>query len=259
MPPAVPSLLDLGGQTVVVTGAGSGLGRSIARRFAEAGADVVVHYGSSEAGAARVVQEIEGLGRRALAVRADVTEPEDVERLFASAAKLGGVDLLVCNAGIYPTRPFLQLSVEEWDEMLDVNLRGSFLCGQAAARLMVEQGRGGSIVNVTSISGVNPAADHAHYNASKAGLELLTQSMAAELGPHGIRVNAVAPGLIWSETVEEDWPDGVARWRARAPLERLGEPDDVADACLFLASPAARWITGASLRVDGGVMARQIY
>ena len=188
-----------------------------------------------------------------------MTRTEDVERLFVSAADLGGVDVLVCNAGIYPTRPFLQLSIEEWDEMLGVNLRGAFLCAQSGARLMVEQGRGGSIVNVTSISAANPAADHAHYNASKAGLEMLTQSLAAELGPHRIRVNAVAPGLIWSETVEQDWPEGVARWLARVPLGRLGQPDDVADACLFLASPAARWITGASLRVDGGVMTRQIY
>ena len=259
MRPAVSSLLDFGGKVVVVTGAGSGLGRGIALRFGEAGADVVVHYGSSEAGAAAVVAEIEGLGRRALAVRADVTDPEDVERLFEEGAALGEPDVLVCNAGIYPTHPFLTMPVEAWDEMLGVNLRGAFLCAQTAARRMAERGGGGSIVTVTSISGFNPADEHSHYNSSKAALEMLTRSMASELGPHGIRVNAVAPGLIWSETVEEDWPDGVSRWRARAPLERLGQPDDVADACLFLASPAARWITGASLLVDGGVMTRQIY
>jgi NAD(P)-dependent dehydrogenase (short-subunit alcohol dehydrogenase family) len=206
-----------------------------------------------------VVAEVERMGRRALAVHADLTEPGDVERLFEAVASFGDVDVLVNNAGIYPTHPFLTISVEAWDEMMSVNLRGAFLCAQAAARRMTEQGRGGSIVNVTSISAANAADKHAHYNSSKAGLEMFTQSIAAELGRHGIRVNAVAPGLIWSETVEEDWPDGVARWLARAPLERLGQPDDVADACLFLASPAARWITGASLRVDGGVMTRQIY
>ena len=182
-----------------------------------------------------------------------------MERLFDEAASLGALDVLVNNAGIYPTHPFLTMPVEAWDEMMSVNLRGAYLCAQAAARRLTEQGRGGSIVNITSISGANAADQHSHYNSSKAGLEMLTQSIASELGRHGIRVNAVAPGLIWSETVEEDWPDGVARWRARAPLERLGQPDDVADACLFLASPAARWITGASVRVDGGVMTRQIY
>src|SRR5258706_66112 len=130
-----------------------------------------------------------------------------------------------------------------------------------AARKMIAKGKGASgvIVNITSIEAENPAPSHSHYNAAKGGALMFTRAAAAELGPHGIRVNAVAPGLMWSEDIEQNWPDGVARFRAAAPLGRLGMPEDVADACLFLASPAARWITGASLTVDGGVMAHQIF
>jgi NAD(P)-dependent dehydrogenase (short-subunit alcohol dehydrogenase family) len=118
---------------------------------------------------------------------------------------------------------------------------------------------GGAIVNITSIESENPAPNHSHYNAAKGGVLMFTRASAYELAPHGIRVNAVAPGLIWREGLERDWPDGVQRWQKTAPLKRLGLPDDVADACLFLASPAARWITGASLLVDGGVMTHQIF
>jgi NAD(P)-dependent dehydrogenase (short-subunit alcohol dehydrogenase family) len=124
---------------------------------------------------------------------------------------------------------------------------------------MIAQGQGGAIVNVTSIEAENPAPAHSHYNAAKAGAAMHTRAAAQELGPHGIRVNAVAPGLVWREGLDEAWPDGVARYLNAAPLGRLGQPEDVADACLFLASPAARWITGASLTVDGGVMTRQIF
>ncbi|MDQ4078313.1 MAG: SDR family oxidoreductase, partial [Chloroflexota bacterium] len=124
---------------------------------------------------------------------------------------------------------------------------------------MIEQGAGGAIVNIASIEAERPAPLHAHYNAAKGGVLMYTRSAALELGPHGIRVNAVSPGLIWREGIEEQWPEGVARWREAAPLTRLGRPEDVADACLFLASPAARWISGTNLVVDGGVLVRPAF
>ena len=257
--PLPQNLLDFTGQVVIVTGAGSGLGTGIATRFAQAGAGVVVNYRTSEAGAKAVVVEIEAGGGQAIAVQADVTRKVEVERLITEAVKtFGRLDVLVNNAGLYPLSSVVEMAEAEWDAVLDSNLRSTFLCTQAAAKQMIAQG-GGAIVNIASIEGENPAPMHSHYNAAKGGVLMHTMAAAHELGPHGIRVNAVSPGLIWREGLEEDWPDGVNRFKAAAPLGRLGLPDDVADACLFLASPAARWITGVNLRVDGGVLTKQIF
>ena len=243
-----------------MTGSGSGLGRAIAARFAEAGAAVVVHHHRSHAGAAEVVAAIEASGGRALSLRADVTRREDVDRLVERTVEaLGGLDVLVNNAGVYPVAPLLEMDDEEWDEVVGANLRSVHLATRAAARRMVAQGRGGAIVNVASIEAHNAAPLHSHYDAAKAGVVMHTRVAAQELGRHGIRVNSVSPGLIDREGLERDWPDGVSRYRASAPLGRLGRPDDVADACLFLASPAARWITGADLVVDGGVLTSTAY
>lgn len=259
-PPGTSSLLDLGGRVALVTGAGRGIGAGIARRFAEAGASVAVNYRSSRDRAAAVVAEIEAEGGRAVALRADVARAEEVERLVQGTLEaLGHLDVLVNNAGAYPLSPLLEMAPGEWDAVLDANLRGAFLCTRAAGRRMSEGGRGGAIVNVASIEGLAPMPLHAHYNAAKAGLLMLTRSAAAELGPRGIRVNAVSPGLIGREGIEEEWPEGVARWKEACPLERLGGAEDVADACLFLASPGARWISGANLVVDGGAMTRGIF
>ena len=258
-------LLNFTGKVVIVTGSGSGLGRGIALRFVEAGATVVVNYRSSAAGARQVVSQIEANGGTAAAIQADVSQRADVERLIADTAeRFGRLDVLVNNAGIYPLSYVLEMPDDEWDAVLDANLRSVFLCTQLAARQMIaqesdDQAGAGAIVNIASIEAENPAPMHSHYNAAKGGVLMHTRAAAFELGPHGIRVNAVSPGLIWTEGIEEGWPDGVARWRKAAPLERLGMPDDVADACLFLASTAARWITGANLRVDGGVMTKQIF
>jgi NAD(P)-dependent dehydrogenase (short-subunit alcohol dehydrogenase family) len=256
-PPPVRSLLDLTGTAAIVTGSGSGLGQGIAVRLAEAGARVVVHCRSSQAGAQAIVQRIAHAGGQAAAVQADLTSAGGAERLVAETlAAFGRLDVLVNNAGLYPIAGLVEMTEAQWDEVLNANLRSAHLCTQAAARQMIRQGGGGAIVNVTSIEAERPADAHSHYGAAKAGLEAHTRAAAAELGRYGIRVNAVAPGLIWREGIETDWPEGVARWQAAAPLRRLGMPEDVADACLFLASPAARWITGASLTVDGGVLAR---
>jgi len=260
---AVPSpkqLLDFTGKVVVVTGAGRGIGAGIARRFAEAGAAVVVNYRSSEAGARAMVEAIKKLGGRAVAVKADVSGAEGVAELLAATLKaFKRLDVWINNAGIYPIASVLEMTEKEWDAVVDSNLRSVFLCTQAAGRQMVEQGKGGAIVNVASIEAENPAPNHSHYDAAKAGVVMHTRAAAQELGRRGIRVNAVSPGLIWREGLDKDWPDGVKRYQESVPLGRLGLADDVGDACLFLASPAARWITGANLVVDGGVLTSTVY
>lgn len=258
--PSPKNLLDFTGKVALITGSGSGLGSGIAVRFAEAGATVVVNYRSSVAGAQAVVSQIEAAGGRAIALQADVTQKAEVEKLISQTiAAFGRLDVLINNAGLYPLATLLDMSEAEWDEVVDSNLRSTFLCTQAAAKQMIAQGEGGAIVNIASIEAENPAPMHSHYNAAKGGVVMHTAAVANELGPHGIRVNAVSPGLIWREGIEQGWPDGVERFLKAAPLGRLGRPDDIADACLFLASPAARWITGANLRVDGGVMTKQIF
>jgi NAD(P)-dependent dehydrogenase (short-subunit alcohol dehydrogenase family) len=244
----------------LVTGAGSGIGATLAWRFAREGARVAVHYNRSAAGASAVVDRIVAEGGTAVALQADVSDEADVARLFEACQQaLGPVDVLVNNAGIYPLHRLLEMRPADWDDVVNANLRSAFLCTQAAARQMIASRRGGAIVNIASIEADFPAPGHAHYNAAKAGLQMLTRAGAAELGKHGIRVNAVAPGLIWREGLEQAWPEGVARYAKAAPLGRIGQPEDVANAVIFLASEAAAWITGASLTVDGGVTTGQTY
>ncbi len=258
--PAPQRVLDFSGKTVIVTGASRGIGRGIALRFAEAGASVVVNCRGDEAGAREVARKIESVNGKAAVVRADVTSSAEVQPLMTATVRaFGGIDVLVNNAGSYPRAPLLEMSEAQWDEVIAANLRSVHLCTQAAARQMVRQGRGGAIINVASIEAENPASQHSHYNAAKAGVLMYTRAAAQELGQHGIRVNAVSPGLIWREGLEQDWPEGVSGYLRAVPLGRLGRADDVADACLFLASPGARWITGANLLVDGGVMTHRIF
>lgn len=257
--PTPQQLLDFTGKTVIVTGAGSGIGSGIALRFGQAGADVVVCYRTSKDGAEDVVSQIRALGRRAIAVQADAASAAGSQALVEKAAELGQVDALINNAGSYPLSGLLDMTPEQWDAVVADNLRSVHLCTQAAARLMTTQGRGGAIVNIASIEAANPAPLHAHYSAAKAGVVMYTRSAAQELGPQGIRVNCVSPGLIWREGLDQAWPEGVNAYQQAVPLKRLGRFEDVADACLFLASPAARWITGVNLVVDGGVMTHRIY
>jgi NAD(P)-dependent dehydrogenase (short-subunit alcohol dehydrogenase family) len=258
--PLASSLLNFKERVVLVTGAGNGVGAGIAARFAEAGADVVVHYRANLEGARKVGARVKAMGGRSLLVQADLTQQGEAESVVSQAVKnFGRLDVLINNAGIYPVTPLMEIKLDEWQDVINANLTGAFLCLQAAASQMIAQHEGGAVVNIISIEAFSPVPGHSHYSASKAGLDMLGRTAARELGKYGIRVNSVAPGLIWREGIEQSWPDGVKRWTQAAPLPRLGQPEDVADACLFLASPAARWITGATLNVDGGMLTNPNY
>ena len=259
--PPVDRLLDLSGRIALVTGTGGGaIGAGIATRFAEAGAAVALHYRESRQAAHDLAARLGGSGARAVAVEADLTVAAQVKDLFDRIVQdLGPPDIIVNNAGAYPLATILDMAVSEWDAVLAANLKSVHLVTQESARRLRAAGRGGAIVNVASIEAHNVAPAHSHYAAAKAAVVMYTRSAARELGPLGIRVNAVSPGLIWRQGLDEAWPDGVARYRKAAPLGRLGRADDVADACLLLASDASRWITGAELLVDGGVLTNTAY
>jgi NAD(P)-dependent dehydrogenase (short-subunit alcohol dehydrogenase family) len=256
----IGDLFHVEGHVVIVTGGGHGIGQGIARRFGEAGAKVVVHYRTHEAEAAETAEDISNAGGKAIIAPGDLTKPDDVEKLMElTHSAYGRLDALVNNAGRYTQVPLLSMSELEWDEIVDANLKSIFLCTQAAARLMIQQGDGGTIINIASIEGSSPAPNHSHYSSAKAGVIMYTLAAAQELGEYNIRVNAISPGLIWQPGLEDAWPSGVASWLKTAPLGRLGLPEDIGDACIFLASRASRWITGANLVVDGGASARPIF
>ena len=258
--PSPAALLDLSGQVVAVTGAGGVIGRGIARRVAAAGAAVVLHHRSSAAACEALAEELAAGGGRAVVVAADLTDPGGGDAVVAAAvAAFGRVDGVVNNAGVQPVEWFLDVDAERVRAVLDVNVVGTHLVTAAVARHLIDRGAGGAIVHIASIEGSQPARDHAHYAASKAAVVMHARTAALELGRHGIRVNSVSPGVIAAPGIEDAWPEGVARWRAAAPLGRLGTPADVGDACVFLLSPLARWITGIDLVVDGGVSAHPTY
>jgi 3-oxoacyl-[acyl-carrier protein] reductase len=253
MNPGIGDFFDFAGQVVLVTGAAKGIGSGITWRFAKAGACVVVNYLTNQLKAEQLVEEIQDAGGRAFALQADVTKQGEVKRLIEEAARLsGGVDILINNAGTYPVTPFLDISPEEWETVITVNLNSTFLCTQELARWMVQNKRSGVVINIASIEASFPAFGHSHYNSAKAGVVHFTHSAARELAKYNIRMNCISPGLINAPGLEQAWPQGVDAWRQTVPMQRLGEPEDIADACLFLASPAARWITGINLVVDGG-------
>jgi 3-oxoacyl-[acyl-carrier protein] reductase len=250
------TLLD--GQTALVTGAGGGIGRGIALRFAEEGAAVAVHCRTGVGAARDVAGRIREHGGRAVVLRADLTDEDACRRLVEEAADWGGGRLtaLVNNAGVQPVRELAGMTADEWRAVVDTNLTGVFACTQAAAGIVRAQDGGGTVTHIASIEAGAPAPGHAHYGASKAAVVMHARSAALEYGPWGVRVNSVPPGLIDREGLEDAWPDGVRRWRRAAPTGRLGRPQDVGDACVFLASRPASWITGHDLVVDGGVTAR---
>lgn len=245
----------LEGKAVLVTGGSTGIGRATAINAARHGADVAINYIGDETSADSCISEIEALGRRGIAIKGDVAEPAVATAFVAQAVEtLGRVDVFVSNAGICPFHAFLDMPAETFERTMRVNLHGAFYMVQAAANQMIAQGGGGAIVAVSSISALVGGEFQTHYTPTKAGVHSLMQSAAIALGRHGIRCNSVLPGTILTDINKDDLSDRDKRERmaARVPLGRLGEPDDLADPIVFLASEMARYVTGAALLVDGG-------
>jgi len=246
--------MPLAGKVALVTGAQQGIGRAIALALAHAGAHVGVNYLDGPGAAQVVAEDVRALGRQAVLVPADVARLGDVEKMVETVRReLGVLDILVNNAGVFPRVPFLQMQEQDWDHVLDVNLKGSFLCAQASARAMVAAGRPGAIVSISSVA-IRGTPLGVHYSASKAGLLGLTRAMALALAPHGIRVNAVAPGL--TDTAQPRYGNTEAELLQMArtiPLGgRMAHPDDIASVVVFLVSDEARFVTGQLVHVNGG-------
>lgn len=244
----------MAGKVGLVTGSSRGIGRQLALALAEAGADVIVNYNSSEKAAREAVEQIEALGRRAIAVRASVTRKDQVERLVNTAEEeFGRLDILVNNAGGFPIKPFLEVSEEEWDEALALDLKSVFLCSQAALKTM-RQRRQGSIINIASVSGLVGAVGMVPYSAAKGGVIAFTKALAREAAPLGIKVNAIAPGIIDTDTALEVFPEAALKVYTtyQVPLARLGKPEEITGLTVFLASDEAGYITGQVYAVDGG-------
>lgn len=247
-------LIDLTGRSAIVTGGAMGIGLGIARRLHEAGASVLVADLDLAAGehAAEALRAVRA--DSALTVRCDVSDPESVEGMVHTAVEsFGGVDILVNNAGIFPMLPLKDLDVETFRRVIDVNLTGLFLCTKAVSARMIAQGRGGRIVNVTSIDALHPSmVGLAHYDASKHGAWGFTKNIALELAPHNIAVNAIAPGGIRTPGTGDMDEVALAGFEAMIPMRRMGDPDDIGRAALFLACELSSYVTGAQIVVDGG-------
>ena len=242
-------------RVAIITGGASGIGRAVARQLSSLGAAVAI-ADQNAAGAEGVVDELSRVGARAIAVRIDVREPDDAARMVEETVSgLGGLDILVHSAGIGVERDFLDTTPEEWRRIIDVDLSGTFYCCQAAAREMAARGYG-RIVTLASTAGVRGGTGRAAYGAAKGGVITLTKVMAVELAPHGVTVNALAPGAIETEMVQKMHSDVTRRvYRAGIPLDRYGTPEEVAATAVFLASEEAGYVTGHVLSVDGGFLA----
>jgi glucose 1-dehydrogenase len=261
--PKRPVQKVLVGQKALVTGANSGIGRGVAVALGQAGADVVVNYIDDDDTADAVVAEIEKAGARAFKFKADVSKEDDVAAMFAQAVKqFGTVDILVANAGLQRDSAFKDMTLDEWNKVLGVNLTGQFLCARAAVREFLRRGpvpavssATGKIIHMSSVHQEIPWAGHANYATSKGGIKMLMESLAQEVAPHGIRVNGIAPGAIRT-------PINTAAWKTKqaydslmtlVPYGRIGEPEDIARAAVWLASDDSDYVVGATLFVDGGM------
>jgi glucose 1-dehydrogenase len=253
----------LKGQSALVTGASSGIGKAIAIELGRAGAQVIVNYHSSEDGAKDTVKEIESAGGKAIAIKADVSKEDQVQVMFKQMFEaFGTIDILINNSGLQKDAPFLEMSLDDWQKVIDINLTGQFLCAREAAREFVRRGvikersvAAGKIICISSVHEVIPWAGHVNYAASKGGIMLFMKSIAQELAPHKIRVNSIAPGAIKTPINNEAWETKEAEKKLLEliPYGRVGEPLDVAKAALWLASDDSDYIQGVSLLIDGGM------
>ena len=261
--PQITYAKTLTGQPALVTGANSGIGRATAIGLAKAGADVVINYVTHPEAAEEVAQEITGFGGKAITIKADVSKEDEVLAMFAKAiSHFGTLHIVVSNAGLQRDSPFEQMTLDQWNTVIGINLTGQFLCTREAAREFRKRGidpkisvAAGKIICMSSVHQEIPWAGHANYAASKGGVMLLMKSIAQELAPHRIRVNSVGPGAIRTPINTSAWstPEAYADLMKLVPYKRIGEPDDIAQAVAWLASDAADYVTGATLFVDGGM------
>jgi 3-oxoacyl-[acyl-carrier protein] reductase len=243
--------MELEGKIAFITGARRGIGRAIALKFAQQGADCIL---VARTAPDELAEEIRALGRRALPLALDVSDAEAVDAAFKAAIKeMGGLDILVNNAGVTHDNLLIRMKLEQWRQVIDVNLSGAFYCIKGATRPMLKN-EGGRIINISSVIGQMGNAGQANYAASKAGLLGLTKSVAKELGSRGITVNAIAPGFIVTDMTAELSEEAKGALMGQIPLGKLGEANDVAELALFLASEKARYITGQTFNVDGGLV-----
>ena len=245
------------GAVVVVTGGSSGNGRAISVRMAEEGATAVVVADIRERpreGGEPTVTLVEKEGARSAFVSCDVSRPDELRSAVAAADQFGGVTVMVNNAGIFRSENFLEVTEAEYDTLMDINVKGTFFGAQAAARSMIDAGRTGCIINLSSVAGLRGSSHYATYNTSKGAVRLLTMALADALGPRGIRVNAIHPGFIETEMTRTDVPMVGPDAARGIPLQRTGQPRDVADAAVYLASDLSAYVTGSSLLVDGGML-----
>jgi glucose 1-dehydrogenase len=261
--PSPPVVRSLVGQTALVTGANSGIGRAVALALGRAGATVVVNYVSRPEEAQKVVADIEMAGGRSFAFKADVSQEAEVQAMFARAVEVfGALDILVNNAGLQKDAPFEELTVAAWDLVMNVNLKGQFLCAREAVRLFKKQGvragvscAAGKILCVSSVHDIIPWAGHVNYAASKGGVMMMMKSIAQEVAPWRIRVNSISPGAVRTPINEEAWSTREAynALMTLVPYKRIGEPVDIGRAAVWLASDDSDYITGATIYVDGGM------
>ncbi len=261
-PPMLPPTL-LRGQRALVTGANSGIGRAVAIALGQAGADVVVNYVAGDEAAQAVVAEIQAAGAKALAIKADVSSEDQVGAMFKEMiAEFGTIDILVNNAGLQRDSSFAKMTLEQWNTVIGINLTGQFLCAREAVREFLRRGvvpevssAAGKIICMSSVHQEIPWGGHANYAASKGGIKLLMESMAQELAPQKIRVNAIAPGAIRTPINTDAWntPEAYKALMTLVPYGRIGEPEDIGRAAVWLASDQADYVVGTTLFVDGGM------
>ncbi|MGM0863578.1 MAG: 3-oxoacyl-[acyl-carrier-protein] reductase [Bacillota bacterium] len=246
--------MNLEGKVALVTGASRGIGREIALELAREGCNVAVNYSGSEAKANEVVDEIKGLGREAIAVQCNVSDSDAVQAMVKETiGQFGSVDILVNNAGITKDNLLMRMKEAEWDDVININLKGVFLCTKAVTRQMMKQ-RSGRIINISSIVGVSGNPGQANYVAAKSGVIGLTKTTARELAPRGITVNAIAPGFISTDMTDQLPEDVRNEMLKQIPLSRFGDPQDIAKVVTFVASKSASYMTGQTLHIDGGMV-----